>query len=56
MTSTHSRNRAVRSALRGHGAPVMCSLDASPVPRATQSRPGNMAASVPAAWATIAGW
>ena len=27
MTSTHSRSRALRIALRGHGSPVMCSLE-----------------------------
>jgi hypothetical protein len=34
----------------------MCSFEASPVPSATQNRPGNMAASVAEAWAMIAGW
>jgi hypothetical protein len=33
----------------------MCSFDASPVPSATQNLPGNIAASVAAAWAMIAG-
>src|SRR4051794_35538259 len=56
MTSTHSRSRASRSAFRGQPCPVMCSLDASPLPRATQNRPGNIAPSVATAWATIAGW
>ena len=56
MTSTHSRRRALRVALSGHGSPVMCSLDASPVPSATQKRPGYISASVAAAWAMIAGW
>src|SRR5436853_329892 len=55
MMSTHSRSRALRRSLRGHGAPVMCSLLASPVPSAAQNRPGYMAARVPMAWATIAG-
>ncbi len=55
ITSTHSRRRAVRVALSGHGSPVMCSLDASPVPSATHSRPGNISHRVAAAWATIAG-
>ena len=56
MTSTHSRSRALRTSLRGHGSPVMCSFDASPVPSATQKRPGYIAASVALAWAMIAGW
>ena len=56
ITSTHSRSRALRSALSGQASPVMCSLDASPVPSATHSRPGNISHSVAAAWATIAGW
>ena len=56
MTSTHSRSRALRIRLSGHGAPVMCSLENSPVPSATDSRPGNSSASVAAACATIAGW
>ena len=34
----------------------MCSFDASPLPSATQKRPGNMAPSVAIACATIAGW
>ncbi len=56
MTSTHSRSRAARIAFGGHGSPVMCSFDASPVPSATHSRPGNISHSVAAAWAMIAGW
>ena len=56
ITSTHSRNRALRVCLPGHGSPVMCSLENSPVPSATDSRPGNSSHSVAAAWATIAGW
>ena len=56
MTSTHSRSRALRTFLSGHGAPVMCSLENSPVPSASARRPGNSSASVAAAWATIAGW
>ena len=56
MTSTHSRRRALRTRLSGHGAPVMCSLENSPVPSATDNRRGNSSASVAAAWATIAGW
>ena len=56
MTSTHSRSRALRVSLSGHGAPVMCSFENSPVPSATDSRPGNSSASVAAACATIAGW
>ena len=36
--------------------PVMCSLDASPVPSATQKRPSYIAARVAMAWAMIAGW
>jgi hypothetical protein len=34
----------------------MCSFMASPLPSATQNRPGNIAPSVAIAWATIAGW
>ena len=56
MTSTHSRRRASRTSLRGQPSPVMCSFEASPVPSATQNRPGNIAPSVAIAWATIAGW
>jgi hypothetical protein len=56
MTSTHSRSRASRTSLRGHPSPVMCSLEFSPLPSATQNRPGNIAPSVPMACATIAGW
>ena len=56
MTSTHSRSRCVRTSLRGHPSPVMCSFEASPVPSATQKRSGNIAVRVAAAWATIAGW
>ena len=56
MTSTHSRSRAARTRLAGHGSPVMCSLEASPVPSATHSRPGAISVRVAIAWATIAGW
>ena len=56
MTSTHSDRRAVRIALSGQRSPVMCSFDASPVPRATQSRPGYISNSDATAWAMIAGW
>jgi hypothetical protein len=56
ITSTHSRSLAARTRLGGHGAPVMCSLENSPVPSATHSRPGNSSHSVAAACATIAGW
>ena len=56
MTSTHSRSRALRSGFGGQRSPVMCSFDASPEPRHTQSRPGNISASVAIAWAMIAGW
>ena len=56
ITSTHSRSRALRSSFRGHPWPVMCSLDASPVPRATQNRPSYIASRVEMAWAMIAGW
>ena len=55
ITSTHSPSRRVRVALSGQPPPVMCSLDASPVPSATHSRPGNISASVAAAWAMMAG-
>jgi hypothetical protein len=34
----------------------MCSFDASPDPRHTQSRSGNISASVAIFWATTAGW
>ncbi len=34
----------------------MCSFAFSPDPRATQRRPGNIAASVALAWAITAGW
>src|SRR4029453_16317355 len=44
-----------RSALGGQRSPVMCSLEASPLPRASQKRPGNISLRVAAAWATIAG-
>ena len=56
MISTHSRRRSVRSAFGGQPSPVMCSLEASPVPRAIHSRSGNISHSVAAACATIAGW
>jgi hypothetical protein len=56
MTSTHSPRRFRRSALSGHGSPVIRSFIASPVPSATQNRSGYIEASVAAAWATIAGW
>ncbi len=56
ITSTHSRSRAVRVVLSGQPSPVMCSLLASPVPRAVQNRPGNIAPNVPMACAMIAGW
>jgi hypothetical protein len=36
--------------------PVMCSLDASPVPSAVQNRPGYIALSVAMACAMITGW
>ena len=55
MICTHSASRALRTSLRGQGAPVMCSLDASPVPSATQNRPSYIAPSVAMAWAMIAG-
>ena len=38
ITATHSSSRRVRVALSGHGAPVMCSLEYSPVPSATHRR------------------
>jgi hypothetical protein len=55
ITSTHSSSRALRSALAGQRSPVMCSFEASPLPSATQSRPGNIWQSEAAACATIAG-
>ena len=56
MISTHSRSRALRSSLRGHRSPVMCSLEFSPLPSAAQNRPSYIAPRVPIAWAMIAGW
>ena len=56
MTSTHSSSRCVRTSLRGQPSPVMCSLLASPLPRATQNRPGNIWPSVAIRWAWTAGW
>ena len=56
ITSTHSRSRAVRTAFGGQRSPVMCSLEASPVPSAIHSRSGNISLSDAAAWAMIAGW
>ena len=56
ITSTHSPRRWLRISLRGQSCPVMCSLDASPVPSAAQNRPGYIVASVAAACAMIAGW
>ena len=56
ITSTHSSRRASRTFLSGQRAPVMCSLENSPVPSATCNRPGNISVSVAAAWAMIAGW
>jgi hypothetical protein len=46
----------VASSLRGQTCPVTCSFIASPEPRATQKRPGNIAPRVAIAWATITGW
>ena len=46
----------MRSAFGGQPSPVMCSLEASPVPSAIHSRSGNISHSVAAAWAMIAGW
>ena len=56
MTSTHSRSRASRTSLRGQRLPGDVLVDASPLPSATQNRPGNIAPSVAAACAMIAGW
>ena len=56
MMSTHSRSRALRCSLRGQRSPVMCSLEFSPVPRATQNRPSYIALRLATAWAMIAGW
>jgi hypothetical protein len=55
ITSTDSLSRAFRSGLGGHAAPVTCSFRASPLPAASQNRPGYMSARVAAAWATTAG-
>jgi len=54
--SAHSSRRSCRSALGGQASPVMNSLEYSPVPSATQKRPGNIWARVAEAWAMIAGW
>src|SRR3712207_670975 len=56
MTSAHSLSRALRSGFVGHGAPVIASFSASPLPIANQKRSGYISASVAAACATIAGW
>ena len=57
ITSTHSRSRAIRSALTGQAAPVTCSLSAWPLPSATHGkRPGNIAATVAIACAEMTGW
>jgi hypothetical protein len=56
ITSTHSPSRAVRTSFGGQRSPVMCSLEASPDPRAIHSRSGNSSHSVAAAWAMTAGW
>jgi hypothetical protein len=55
MTSTASRSRVSRTSLGGQGSPVMCSLIASPEPRAAQNRPGYISAMVAIAWAATAG-
>ena len=55
MTSIDAFSRAVRSSLPGQGAPVICSLSASPLPTASQKRPAYISASVAAAWAITAG-
>ena len=56
ITSTHSSSRRVRVSLSGQASPVMCSLEASPLPRATQNRPGNITPRVAIFCATTAGW
>ena len=56
ITSTHSLSRALRVALSGQGAPVMCSFRNWPLPTASQNRPGYISASVAAACARTAGW
>ena len=56
MISMASNIIAERIPISGHWPPTMCSLNASPAPRPSQKRPGNMAPSVAAAWATTAGW
>ena len=65
-SSPASRARMIADALTQPGVadrpcaatalPVMCSLEASPLPSATHSRPSNIVANVAMAWATIAGW
>ena len=56
ITATHSSSRRVRVSLSGQASPVMCSLDASPLPSATQKRPGNITPRVAIFWASTAGW
>jgi hypothetical protein len=56
MTSIASNIIAERTPISGQCPPRMCSLSASPAPRPSQKRPGNMAPSVAAAWAITAGW
>lgn len=55
ITSAASRSAFCRSRLAGHGWPVMRSFRASPVPSASQIRPGASCSSVAAACATKAG-
>jgi len=56
ITSTASSSISSRSHASGQRAPVTCSLRFSPVPTPRKKRPGIIAATVAAAWATIAGW
>ncbi len=46
----------MRTGFGGQRSPVMCSFEASPEPRQTQSLAGNISASVAIACALTAGW
>ena len=56
MICTDSSRRCCRVALSGQASPVTCSFMYSPLPGASQNRPGNMSASVAEACAMMAGW
>ena len=55
MIFTASSSISRRTSTAGHLAPVTCSFRFSPVPTPRKKRPGIMAATEAAAWATIAG-